>query len=182
MTKPPAPKRHPAASQGRCPPCASRQVAARSGISGVVPGAKNRTPTASTTKAAAELFRAADQCRRSFPGDDRPRYETDDHRGAGPDCDASHHVGEENPDSDTKGRCGHDRQRDIGRRRRWAGDRTSPSATVDDVLGQIITRSWRRTSDPRCSMGREPTTRRSGHVRALRQSKLTEHYSLDATG
>ncbi len=29
-----------------------------------------------------------------------------------------------------------------------------------------------RKSDPHCSMGQEPTTRRSGHVRALRQPKL----------
>jgi len=165
-------ERCPAASQGRCPSCASRQVAARSGISGVVPGAKNRAPTASTTNTYAELFRAADQCRRSFPGDDRPQHEAEDHRGTGSDRDTGHRVSEENTDCDTEDRCGHDRQSDIGRRRPRTRDRTSPSATVDDVLAEIITRRLTKKSDPRCSMGREPITRRSGHVWALCKQEL----------
>lgn len=42
LTKPPAPKRCPAASQGRCPPCASRQVAAfEAAFLSVLPGAQN---------------------------------------------------------------------------------------------------------------------------------------------
>ena len=171
MTKPPGPKRVSSGFTGSMPSCASRQVAARSGISGVVPGAKNRTPTASTTRRCANLFRAADQQRRSFSGDDRAQYETEDHRGAGSDHNAGHHFGKENPDGDTEDCGGRDRQRDIGRCRPGTVDRTSPFPAVMYLLrSSHAMRAWK--SDPHCSMGQEPTTGRSGHVRALRQPKL----------
>ena len=141
------------------------------------PGHRTSAPRASTTKTVAELFRSADQRWRLFSGDDRPQYEAEDHRGTGPDRDTGHHVGEENPDGDAEDRCGHDRQSDIRGRRPRAGDRTSPSSAVDDALAEIIARRWKRKSDPRCSMGQEPTTGRSGHVWALRQPKLTRNYS-----
>ena len=161
MTKPPAPKRRPAASQGRCPPCASRQVAARSGISGVVPGAKNRTPTTPTTRRCANLFRPADQRRSSFPGDDRAQYEAEDHRGAGSDHNAGHHLRKENPHGDTENCGGRDRQRDIGRCRPGTVDRATPSLSLTHLQrSSHAIRAWK--SDPHCSVvqdcsvGQEP--------------------------
>ena len=141
------PDSHLCTTNRRCPYCGSRQACARSGISGM-----------QRIEHLRKVFHAADQRSRSFSGDDRPQHETEHHSGTGSDRD----TGQENPDSDTENCGGHGPQRDIGRRRPRTGDRTSPFATVDNGLAQIITRRLTRKSDPRCSMGQEPTTRRSG--------------------
>ena len=118
------------------------------------PGQRTSAPTASTTTTPVELVRAAGQRTSSFSGDDRPQYEAEDHRGTGSDRDTGHHLGEENLDCDAEDCCGRDRQRDIGGSRPRIGDRTSPFATVEDVLTGIITRRLKWKSDPRCSIGK----------------------------